>query len=313
MKNKKWLSFAVSVVLTLAIFAILFSRIDLAMFMDSVRNISICALLVSLLVLVPIFYISGYRWKLMISDYKAISVSEGIKTYLLSQSLNTITPSRIGDLGKAYFLRDSRFNMKIGAAAVILEKSFDLISILLFAVLGVLFMKTGFGMAYYIILLLCLLLAFLVVAFTARLGKGSLVCRCVSFLIPFKRLRSLALEMLSYFDTVRKDRKKVTIVILSSFLLWFLHLFQGYLFFWVVGQDIGFFIALGLIPIGILAGMIPVTIAGMGTRDAAFIFLFSSYAPAQVMILFGLIFSLRYVIPALLGLLWVNRYMVKSQ
>ena len=77
---------------------------------------------------------------------------------------------------------------------------------------------------------------------------------------------------------------------------------KSYLFFLALGLKIDFMIILAIVPLGIIVGMIPITIAGIGTRDAAFIYLFKDIVPSHVMIAFGMIFSLRYIIPALVGL-----------
>ena len=58
-----------------------------------------------------------------------------------------------------------------------------------------------------------------------------------------------------------------------------------------------------VVPIAIFVGLVPVTIAGMGTRDAALIYLFSAYASDSASITVGLFFSLlRYWVLALAGI-----------
>jgi len=54
--------------------------------------------------------------------------------------------------------------------------------------------------------------------------------------------------------------------------------------------------------------MIPLTFAGMGTRDTAFILLFSKFYEPSLMVSFGMLFSLRYFLPGLIGLIWLRKY-----
>ena len=61
-------------------------------------------------------------------------------------------------------------------------------------------------------------------------------------------------------------------------------------------------------PLSIFVGLIPVTVAGMGTRDSALIFLFSSYADPAVMAGIGLLCSLRYWIDTLVGIPFFHQY-----
>jgi len=59
----------------------------------------------------------------------------------------------------------------------------------------------------------------------------------------------------------------------------------------------------------IFFGLLPITIGGIGTRDSALIYLFSSYLNLSVIVAIGLFCSVRYIVPALLGLPFFNAYM----
>jgi hypothetical protein len=59
--------------------------------------------------------------------------------------------------------------------------------------------------------------------------------------------------------------------------------------------------------------LLPLPLGGMGTRDAALIFLFVPYENAVVMASIGLLCSLRYWLDSLVGLPFFHAYtMVKS-
>ncbi|MCG8507710.1 MAG: hypothetical protein MI741_00645, partial [Rhodospirillales bacterium] len=63
---------------------------------------------------------------------------------------------------------------------------------------------------------------------------------------------------------------------------------------------------LALAPLAILAGLVPFTFAGIGTRDAALIFLFSPFMDAGTGAALGLLCTMRYVLPALGGLPFIG-------
>ena len=52
---------------------------------------------------------------------------------------------------------------------------------------------------------------------------------------------------------------------------------------------------------GIFIGLLPVTVAGIGTRDAAFRVLMASWDPDKVIAWLGLFCTFRYVVMAVLG------------
>ncbi len=53
----------------------------------------------------------------------------------------------------------------------------------------------------------------------------------------------------------------------------------------------------------------PVSLFGIGTRDAAMIYLFGPYHPASTIAGVGFYVTLRYAVPALAGLPFLNRYL----
>ena len=53
----------------------------------------------------------------------------------------------------------------------------------------------------------------------------------------------------------------------------------------------------------------PLTLAGIGTRDAALILFYQPYLAAPVAAALGLLCTLRYVLPALAGAAVVTRYL----
>ena len=314
-KNKKMrdrIVFIITILVTIIIFILLFARIKDSDFLVNIKNINIFFLMIAIIALAPGILLLAYRWKLMISDYKKISFLESVRIFMFSQTTSIITPSRVGEYGKTFFLRDKKFNLKIGTSAFLLEKIFDVFFIALFCFVGIMSIKKPINhtliMVVYIVFFM--LLAGMILLLSVSFRKNSFLFGLINKIIPFAKLKNLIFDMLSYLEKIKKDKKKLCLIFAVSFLAWFFLLFEGYLFFWAIGyqSQVSFFTALGLIPIGILIGMIPITIAGMGTRDAAFVMLFSYYVPAQMIIIFGLLFSLRYFVPALIGLIWTKRY-----
>jgi len=83
---------------------------------------------------------------------------------------------------------------------------------------------------------------------------------------------------------------------------------QIYLFFPVLRQSMDVSIALAYIPLSLLAGLLPITLAGMGTRDAALILLFSPWADASTMAGVGLLCTMRYWSDTLMGVPFLHNY-----
>jgi uncharacterized protein (TIRG00374 family) len=84
--------------------------------------------------------------------------------------------------------------------------------------------------------------------------------------------------------------------------LWLLHVAQIHVFFLAVGVAPAPLKVYAMVPVAILAGLLPITQGGFGTRDAALIHLFGGDAAPAVLAAVGVLTGTRYVVPALVGL-----------
>ena len=81
----------------------------------------------------------------------------------------------------------------------------------------------------------------------------------------------------------------------------------------MINIDISIVNVFALAPLAILLGQLPITLGGMGTRDLAFISLFTEYAKEVDLLSVGILFSaFRYWLPSIMGIpfMWalVNSY-----
>jgi uncharacterized protein (TIRG00374 family) len=106
-------------------------------------------------------------------------------------------------------------------------------------------------------------------------------------------------EMHDYFWS---DKQQLLIITSTSVFIWFLHLLQIWLFILALKAIAPFLASLALSPLSILAGLLPLTFAGIGTRDAALIYFYHDYFNEATGAALGLLCTSRYFIPALIGL-----------
>lgn len=95
----------------------------------------------------------------------------------------------------------------------------------------------------------------------------------------------------------------------TSIFIWLLHLLQIWFFILTLNAWAPFLANLALAPLGILAGLLPLTFAGIGTRDAALIFLYHPFFNATTAAALGLLCTLRYLLPAIFGLPFLGKYL----
>jgi len=91
----------------------------------------------------------------------------------------------------------------------------------------------------------------------------------------------------------------------SSLLIWLLSVLQWQLVLMAFGIPAGFWGSLFRVPCCLLAGMVPLTWMGMGTRDGVFLWAYAGVAPPPKILAASLVFTtLRYLVPGVVGLPW---------
>ena len=120
---------------------------------------------------------------------------------------------------------------------------------------------------------------------------------------PTPRLREKLERLLRVLGALRARPALAAGVLLLTAVNWLASIIQTHLLLLAVGAPVSFLLTATVLPIAIFVGLVPVTIGGMGTRDAALVSLLASAAtPAQALSV-GLLYSFfGYWLPALLGL-----------
>lgn len=283
--------------ITIAIFYIIFSKIDFWSVVEVLSHANLFFLFVALLLMITYLSITAKRWQTILEtmDYK-LQYKECFYVMMGAQPIASITPSKSGDIAKAYYLRDNiPVSKTIGS--ILTERMFDFFTLLLFFLIGTLVSKRYELVGIALVILTCIIAIF------------SPIYAGFSFHLPMKqswneKIQNLTLSM----KLVAKDKKVVSTVMFYSFSFWFLSVVQILTFFYALGINIPLAFAMANIPIVIFIGYIPITLGGMGTRDAAIVFLFSDYAEPSILLGVGILFSVfRYLLPSLLGIPFMRK------
>ena len=299
-------------VLSLLIMGAIFSRIDLREFQSYLSHLHVGIFVIALFFFIPQIALSAYRWQVMVRKRVRLDFWPSAKLILAANALNILLPSRVGDLSKAYFAgRETSLDFKRGMNVVLFEKYLDLVA------LGVVILTGVFaGREWDRLSLVGLLFS------TAMIGLFPVLCfinlaKSTEFQIfqshaLLKKLRNLLLDAQVYLNEIKEKPQELVFLVGLSILLWFVHLLQFFLIFQAFHSQIPLFQVFRLVPLAILVGLIPVTLAGVGTRDSAMIYAFAPYESPALIAGVGLFASLRYFIPGILGLPFLNQYILKT-
>jgi uncharacterized membrane protein YbhN (UPF0104 family) len=283
--------------LAIVLLAVIYARVDAGRVLDALRGVDGAWLALAFALFVPQIAVTALRWRRLVDGVASLGRWEACRHVLASSTLNVVTPSKLGDLAKAWFVARSA-DVPLGRAVgfALAEKLVDLwalCTILLAAnlVRGI----PADPLVVPAVVLAAGVFAAVIVGLLAPVPAGlapRLPRRLASLVTTWEDARRLALAGAS-------RRCGIAAVSLG---LWVLHVAQIHAFFASVGGAPAALKVYALVPVAILAGLLPVTQGGFGTRDAALLHLFAGDAPPAVLAAVGLLTGTRYVVPALIGL-----------
>jgi glycosyltransferase 2 family protein len=310
----------ISIGVSLAILVVIYWKIDLAKLAAVFGQCDRLWLAISLGMVVPITLATAWRLQQLMprsgvdlaTPARGLSFTEANRLILAASVLNMVLPSKMGDIAKAYFMRDrGQLDGSLALSLVVFEKACDMLSLLLWCTVGLLLFPRR-----------DLLFGVMTIAIALGLAFGVLMLGSIGFakagfglgrrLLPGKmqgkidRMAESWEQMHGYFWS---DRRRLLTVTMTSVFIWFLHLLQIWFFIVALRASVPLLTSLALSPLAILAGLLPLTFAGVGTRDAALIAFYGPYFPAATGAALGVLCTSRYVMPAIGGLPFLNRYL----
>jgi uncharacterized protein (TIRG00374 family) len=302
----------ISIAVSLLILAVIYSKIDFSSLIKVFQNCNGWWMAISLGMVIPLTLITAWRLQQLMPSRARLGFGEANRLILVASVLNMVLPSKMGDIAKAYFMKQrGHLDGSLSLSLVVFEKACDMLSLLLWCVFGLIFypsknwlfwIMTG-GVAFGLITGLLLLSSRQFAQVFFIIGKAIAPKKLKPKL---EKLRISWGEMHEYFWHDKAQLLKITS---TSIFIWFLHLLQIWFFILALKAWTPFLANLALAPLAILAGLLPLTFAGVGTRDAALIAFYQPYLNAPTAAALGLLCTSRYLLPAIGGLPFLGQYL----
>ena len=290
----------IGILVSISILSVIIYKIGTKEFVHDFKNLDPLFLVLSILLIVPQILVSAVRWRLILEMHCPISLGKATSVILASSSLNAVLPTKFGDFAKAVFHKTDGLELTKGIYLTIIEKALDFAALSLVLLIGALLVPHHTN-----IIIIAILFSIMVIGITVFI-----FCFDVRKLAPYvknSKIRRVNFDVLLIrwheLMVKQKDCKRNLISIISlSVLFWYLYMAQVYLLFLSFHTSVSLVVILALVPISIYISLLPISFGGLGTREASLIYLFSSYAPASIMASIGILLSLRYFVPALIGI-----------
>lgn len=293
---RDWARMAVLFAITGVVFYLIFRNVPFREVLDRLRGARLLPLVVGGLLTVTFPVFSALRMQAVLGGIgKRVDLHTTFSIVMAGFTFSTFTPSKGGDLARAWFLR-GRAPVSSVLGSVLAERLLDVLTLLAFCLAGALVYRwRALGLVSGILLLGGLVTTALLL--TVRLP------------IPLK-LRPKVERLLESLRVLLRSPGLLCWVLALTLANWLASIVQAWLFYLSLGAAMPFARVLAALPAAIFVGLVPVTVAGMGTRDTALIRLLAGQAAPEISLGVGMLYSLfGYWLPGLVGLPFLRHAM----
>lgn len=265
-KNK--LSLVIKIFVSLAILWFLLSRMnwDFITFQKILNEINIAKFSISLSGVLILLFLKSVRWKLLLREenceYPYLST---FIVYMSSYTIGLLTPGRVGEIARLYYIRQDReITFYKIFKTIVKDRIFDFSVLIWFGLAGLLFYyKLLNDIPAYLYLIISAVIVFLIwvigTVFFYWFGRGKVI---------FDFLRE------AWSSIFERSMVYPWLLTLLSYLVSFI---ANWFILSALRQNVNLLEVGFILSIMSLVTLIPVTLAGFGTREVSLIFLFSFY------------------------------------
>ena len=288
------------------LFIYIISKIDLAAVAQNFLNIDLRFLALAFVLTIPSLLIKTLKWKQLVNPFNVeLSMKEGISAWLAGFFIGLITPGRVGDLARAFYLKEK---MKIGSAltTVVIDRVLDIFVLMALSVLGVFFIITNFhidGKIIQIIFGTFVLVIIAAIVFFQKKYASALLKPLFNIFVPEKykeRLKSSYQDFYDGITTLKANKGAIAKAAMLSVIAWIITFTNYFVLSLAIGLNVEYFFILMIMPIVLLVEILPISFSGIGTRDATLILFFaiiglsanSAVALSLTILIFNYIYSL---------------------
>ncbi len=222
------------------------------------------------------------KWHVLAKKQKMrVPFRESFKINILSDFYGLVTPGKLGSVIRADYLKKYGGIGK-GLSNFVVDKVLDLCSLFFLAIfLGLFVLREYVGSIMGILILLFGSLILLFLIFYNKQRSKRLLGIFYKKLIPQKMKEKARITFHSFYEDLPKKSSLLGIFAINI-LAWVSNYTVVYFIALSLGIDIKFIYFIAIYPIATLVAQIPITISGLGTREATLIWLFGLFGIGAV-------------------------------
>ena len=294
--------------------AVILWKIDLGQAGYYLKNVNGWYLLLAYPFLMLNIYLKSIRWNLLMrSQGVRLPVFKTFYVYLWGYYFGTVTPGRIGEISKAIYFQDRFDNLGRAFVPVVVDRIYDLgIRFVLLFILYPLY-SSLFEFRFIGFFILIAIIGVGVVILIRMKSIRNIVTKFSRFVIPKKFYAVIMSNISGFVNDMVNMITSIKVVSVSAMIT-----LVSYLFYFILAYsiqksfniDMDFTYNIFCVVITSLAAIVPISISGLGVREAVMIYLFANVGLGkEAAVLFSLSFFALNPLLAIHGWI-VNTFMM---
>ncbi len=307
-------------IIGILLFIFILTRIDISSLLAIFASINPALLLLALAVNGVAVVMKSYKWKVIVSTVNdRFSLSDSIRAFLVGFSFSVLTPAKLGDFIRAFYVRNETCSTGIALSTVVTDRLIDIVMLVAISSTGIFLFSYLYHIEILSIMLL-LLLAAAIACVIAVIANKSLLSRILrpffNLFVPATMKQKVSEYYHEFYDGLfafYRHRAAFSLALVIALLSWIPPFVYGYLLAASISIPVGLSYFVIIIPIISLLDLLPISISGIGTRDAALIFLFGLQGvSAESAVAFSLLYLfMSYWLVALVGAFFWIRHPIR--
>ncbi len=284
-----------ALLVTVGLVFLLLKRVSFDLLNESLGAVSVCWWLVigSISLVYP--FLVAKRWSIVLSCMRhQLPMIRCILLVLASFAINPFTISKAGDFLKAFFLR-KRMSIWECSGSILVEKYLDIMTVFILGLFGA------------IIIWIPSLVMFSGISLAFLIGAFCIAPKIVKYFERWPRISEKIQGLMLARKSIATRPLMLTKVMMISLIVRWLGFLQIFIIVNFLEMDISLTKIFAVFPIAICVGLLPITLSGIGTRDAVLVMLLT-HQTSDVLVL-GIAYTLfNYLILSFLGipfLIWI--------
>lgn len=265
------------------IFLCIIFSLNIEKIIDALLSIHPIYIIISLSLTLPRLILRNFAWQMILKQHRiSLTYFQSLKIFLIGFFYGSVTPSYMGQFMRIPYMKEKTFE-PYGKLFVntMIELVLHNLSLYALMIIGALIV-IGRSIELFSIIMVWIVIVLIVLLFFIKKERGEkLFFILIKYFVPKKFKNNFNKFVGSFYLDFPKFSKLIT-PLLIGFFTWIIVFSQEYIFVYALGVEIPYIYFIFLFPIANTAGFIPITFAGLGTRELTSIFIFSTLFNVEI-------------------------------